>query len=579
MQYGRQLSYSSSSGKGNMPVRFLNKSKCITRLAGMATTLSLALAGSVSQRSALLAQGPISTPSAAVTQQFHRALALAQQGDPQQAMEIVQQVLVADPTFAPALKLKGMLLQDGGRAAEAGAAFEEGLRYAPGDPDLLFEVGVYKLASGDKADALKLLQRCAKLQPNDGDTFFYLAQAYHLNGHDDQAVRAIEHSAQLEPANATVWQKYGELECAGSDCAQGLKMLQKAHDIDATLLRLDYDIGSADYKLMDLAGAEEHLAIEVAAHPDDVNALDLLASTEIRLSNWQAAKDDYIRLSAYKPNDPDLLLALGHCELELKDYPTSISTLQQLLAIAPERFVAHFYLSRDYASMGNTEAARHEAALHQLMMSQSTFIGLSAVEARESNIATQAQQLLSAHKKDAARQLYLSYFKGTTVGVADSWVFVGKLELYQGEGTQGIADLHHAIELDSHVHGAHTYAGIYYLKLNKLDNAETEFKAELANDPSYQTAIAEMGEVRYHQQRWQEAADYLSRSKTVTPEFIYLLCDAYFHLDRPADADLNAETAAVYGRGAPQFMRELIELLRHNKQNDLADRLAANTAR
>jgi tetratricopeptide (TPR) repeat protein len=556
--------------------RWRHKLRRITRRAGLAAMLLLAAVALSAFCAA--AQSTASAPSPAVSQQFRRALELAQHGDPQQAMVMVQQVLDADPRYPPALKLKGMLLQDAGHAAEAGATFEEGLKYSPNDPDLLFETGVYKLATGDKSDALKLLERCAKLQPGDGDTFFYLAQAYHLNGHDDEAIHAIERSAQLEPGNAAVWQKYGELECTGSDCAQGLNLLEKAQRMDATLPRLDYDIGSADYKLMDLGAAEQSLTRAVAAHPDDANALDLLASTELRLSHWEAAKETYSRLSSYKPNDPDVLLSLGHCELELKDYTTAVRTLQELLGVAPERFMAHFYLSRAYAAMGDTDAAKHEAALHQLMMSQSTFIGLSGVEARESNIAAQAQQLLKAHRKDEARQLYLNYFKGTTAGVPDSWVFVGKLELYLGDGAEGVKDLQHALDLDPHVHGAHTYAGIYDLKLGNLDRAEAEFKAELANAPSYQLAIAEMGEVRYHQQRWQEAADYLARSKTVTPELIYMLCDAYFHLNHSADADLNAETAAVYGRHDPQFMRGLIDLLRRNGQTELADRLGVNAS-
>jgi tetratricopeptide (TPR) repeat protein len=559
-----------------MQKRCHDKSRRITRRHTLAAELALVAVVVLGGFCVVAAQNVASIPSPAISQQFHRALELAQHGDPQQAMVIVQQVLDADPRYAPALKLKGMLLQDGGHSAEAGAAFEEGLKYAPNDADLLFETGVYKLATGDKADALKLLERCTKLQPRDGDTFFYLAQAYHLNGNDDEAIHAIERSSQLEPDNAAVWQKYGELQCSGSDCAHGLKFLEKAQRLDATLPRLDYDIGSADYKLMDLAGAEQSLSHAVAAHPDDLTALDLLASTEIRLSNWQAAKDDYTQLSSYKPNDPDLLLSLGHCELELKEYPTAVSTLQQLLHVAPERFVAHFYLSRAYAAMGNAEAAQHEAALHQLMMSQATFIGHGGVEAREHNIAAQAQQLLKAHHKDQARQLYLNYFKGTTVSVADSWVFAGKLELYSGDGSEGLKDLHHALELNSRVQGARTYAGIFDLKLNKLGSAEEEFKAELANDPSYQLAIAEMGEVRYHQQRWQEAADYLAKSKTVTPELIYLLCDSYFHLNRASDADLNAEAAAVYGRNDPQFMRGLVNLLRSNQQSELADRLAAS---
>jgi tetratricopeptide (TPR) repeat protein len=544
----------------------------------LAATLAFLFAGACSaQDRAAPAQTATSPASRAVAQEFHHALELSRNGNPREAMVILQQLLEKDSRYAPALKLKGMLLQDSGHSAEAGATFETALKYAPNDPDLLYETGVYKLQAGYKEDALKLLERCAKLQPAEGDTFFYLAQAYHLNGQDDAAVRAIERSAKLEPDNATVWQKYGELLCSGSDCAQGLQLLQKSQQLDANLPRLDYDIGSADYKLMDLAGAEQNLLHAVTAHPDDVPSLELLASTEIRLSNWQAAKEDYLRLLTYKPADAETLLALGHCELELKDYATAIDTLQQLLRSDPERFVAHFYLSRAYAAMGKTDVAQHEAALHQLMMSQATFVGSSGVEAREGSIAEQARKLIAAHRKDEARQLYLDRFKGTTAaGVADSWVFIGKLELYMGNSEAGLKDLHHALDLDPRVHGAHTDEGIYDLKLGDLDHAESEFKAELANNPSYQTAIAEMGEVRYHQQLWQEAINYLAKSKTVTPELIYLLCDAYFHLNKTADADLNAETAAVYGRRDPQFMRDLIDLLRHNRQNELADRLAAN---
>ena len=106
-----------------------------------------------------------------------------------------------------------------------------------------------------------------------------------------------------------------------------------------------------------------------------------------------------------------------------------------------------------------------------------------------------------------------------------------------------------------------------------LARAEQEFQAELANDPSYQLAIAELGEVRYHQQRWGEAAEQLAKSRTTTPELLYMLCDAYFHLGRVNDARLNAEVLAAYARNKPDVIEGLIDLLRQNGQSDLAGRL------
>jgi tetratricopeptide (TPR) repeat protein len=145
-----------------------------------------------------------------------------------------------------------------------------------------------------------------------------------------------------------------------------------------------------------------------------------------------------------------------------------------------------------------------------------------------------------------------------------------------GNKDSGLRCLHHALQIQSTVRGAHTYEGILALKLGDLSGAETEFKAELANDPNYQTAIAELGEVRYHQQRWAEAAEQIAKSRTMTPELLYMLCDSYFHVGKISDANLTAETAAAYGRNNPALMKDLIDLLQHNDQTDLAQQLTAN---
>ena len=89
--------------------------------------------------------------------QLHQALGLAEHGDRQGAMNLVLRLLEQHPDFAPALKLKGMLLEEAGRASEAAAAYEEALKLAPNDGDLLLKAGIYKLAAGQKEEALKVL--------------------------------------------------------------------------------------------------------------------------------------------------------------------------------------------------------------------------------------------------------------------------------------------------------------------------------------------------------------------------------------------------------------------------------------
>lgn len=506
--------------------------------------------------------------------QLHQALTLAEHGDKQGAMNLVVTLLQKHPDFAQAIKLKGMLLEEAGHHAEAAAAYEEALKFAPNDGDLLLKAGIYKLAAGQKEEAIKLLQHCIRILPGDGDAQFYLAQAYHLNGQDELALRAIRQSAKVEPDNPSVLQKYGELLSSTKDVQAGLEWLLKAQRLDPTLPRLDYDIARAYYGTMDLTNAEKVAARAALASPGDVNTLLLLAEVKLRLSKWQDAAEAFQRVRALKADDDaSLLLGLGHCQVELKNYPAAIDTLHAVLRLEPTELRAHFYLSRAYGGMGRTSDAEHEAALHRLMMDRATF-GSSVTEGeREKVIRAQVRQCLKEHHEQDALRLYSDYLKGTVATPADAHVFIGMTYLFLGNTKDGLRNLDQALKLDAHVHGAHTYKGILALKENDPNKAESEFNAELANDPNYQTALAELGEVRYHQRRWAEAADQIAKSHTMTPELLYQLCDSYFHLGKTQDADLTAELVAAYGGNNPELMKELATLLRSNGQADVAQRL------
>lgn len=513
-----------------------------------------------------------------LTRQLQDALTLAQHGDQPKAMNLVLRLLEQHPDFAPAIKLKAMLLEESGRPSEAAASYEEALKLAPNDGDLLLKVGIYKLAGGQKEEAIKLLQRCTRILPADGDAQYYLAQAYHLSGQDDLALRAIRQSLKAEPGNISVWQKYGELLCGTGDCEAGLRWLLKAQHSDATLPRIDYDIAATDYKLMDLAGTAQYAARAALSQPNDVTALQLLATADVKLARWQEASNTFERILTFKPDDVEALLGLGQCEVELKNYPAAVDRLQSVLRLDPTRLLAHFYLSRAFAGMGKTAEAQHEAALHQLMMEQMTFVRSVESEKREDPIKAETRQLLAEHREADALQLYREHFKGTAATEADAHVFIGKLYLFMGDTEAGLRNLRHALEIQPTVRGAHTYEGILALKQGDLSTAENDFKAELANDPNYQVAIAEVGEVRYRQGLWSDAAEQLAKSRTTTPELLYMLCDSYFHLKKVSDANLTAETVAAYGRNNPEVMKELNELLIRNGQTELAQHLSANLA-
>ena len=520
------------------------------------------------------AQKTASQSDAPLWARLHRALSISEHGDIEQALILTNQVVEQHPEFVPALKLQGMLLEETGQPEKAALSYRRGLKLAPNDADLLFKVGVERLVAGDKSQAVTLLLRHLRYEPRDGDAFYYLAQAYHLSGQNDLALDAIQKCVKYLPANPSALQKFGELLCSTGDSETGIGWLLKAQQVDPKLEQIDLDLGIASLSNMDLPNAEKYAQAAIGKYPGSSDAWELLASVEVKLAQWQRAKDAFQQVLLLKPEEPDALLGFGHCELELKQYQNAIDTLNRLLQRDPTKILAHFYLSRAYAGQGDRAEAQHQAELHHTMMEQISFAASALGSEADKAAWAQARQLLIDHHEEQALQLFVENVKRTSATPGHPYFLIGALYLYIGDSTNGLRYLNRALQIEPTVRGARTYLGIYDMQQGKLAEAEKEFQAEIANDPNYETAVAELGVVRYKQQRWAEAADQLARSHTRTPALLLPLCDAYFHLNKVKDANLTAEIAAAYARDDPQFLESLIALLNRNGQTDLAQRLA-----
>lgn len=269
------------------------------------------------------------------------------------------------------------------------------------------------------------------------------------------------------------------------------------------------------------------------------------------------------------------MLGLGHCELELKNYQASINALNHLLQLDPTQMLAHFYLSRDYSGLGKTAQAQQEARLHSRMMQLASSAAAPNDSAHEKVIWAKARELLTDGHEAAALQLFRSDSVGPSATPGEPYVFIGALYLYMGRPEDAVRNLKHAMAVEPSVQGAHTYLGILALQQGDLNTAESEFQTELAHAPDYQLAVAEMGEVRYRQGRWADAADQLSRSRTIEPSLLYMLCDSYFHMGKVSDADVTAELLSAYAKDNPQVLQGTIDLLNRNNQSALAQRLSA----
>ncbi len=545
--------------------------RCLVRALWLLVVSAAVLAGVSAQAQNAPQRRPTVDP--VVARQMHDAIAAAEHGDEPRALTLVDTLVEQHPTFAPGLKLKAMLLENMGRASESAEAYEAALKLTPNDAELLLKIGIIDLLRGRTDQAVALLERRVHAVPGDEQGNYYLAQAYHLQGNNDAALQAIRDAVKAAPNSPQLWQKYGELLCSSGENEEALRWLKKAQGADVSLPRIDFDLAVASFQSMDLKSAEDYASHEVLLHGNDLDNRALLASVQIKLGDWTDARGNLQQVLAVRTQDARSVMELGHCELELKQDQAAVDDLNRALQLDPTLLLAHFYLSRAYAALGQTEQAQHEAALHREMLQHSNFSLPKAEAKREQATLDQVQTLLAAGHEREALHLLQQGEGAQAASQGSAWVGLGASYLALSKPDQAERSFHQALTLDPKTRNAHTYLGYMQLQQGNLGPAETEFQAELAIDPNNTSALGELGEVRYRQGRWNDAADLLVRSKTTSPLLLYLLCDAYFRLGKPQKAELTAESLAAYGHGETAILQALGDLLRRNGETALADRL------
>ena len=542
--------------------RSLPLSLCITLLIPLTVTTSLS-------------QKPPQSVDSSARIELQKATKLAQQGDQVAALSLTRALLDKYPHFVPALTLQGSLLERSGQSSEAWQMYQQALSDAPNNAELLLTMGIHLLLGGQNDQAIILLRRRLRLLPMDGDSLFYLAQAYHLNGDDQLALQSIRNCLRVETDNASVWQKYGEILSSSGDNSAALHWLFRARQLDSTLELIDYDIAVASFYNMDLPSALKYAASAAEDHPNDLHILALYAAVALKLSQWQDAKAIFERILAVKSDDGTALLGLGECELELRNYQSSVSILSHLLQVDPTRIAAHFFLARAFRGLGGMSEAQQETDLHNMMMMQQISSAPLRQDAqRQKAIWDQARLLLTEHHESDALRLAREKSSGPSATRGSVYVFIGAVYLSMGNTEDAIRNLNFALTTEPTARGAHSYEGIIDILQGDLGKAEKDFQAELAHDPNNRLARAGLGEVRYRQGRWSDAVNQLTQSKTTTPRFLYMLCDSYFRLGEVKSANAAAEILAAYARSEPRILEGLIDLLERNGQLTLAQQLS-----
>ena len=263
--------------------------------------------------------------------------------------------IALDPKMAPAYLNLGLVLMDT-NPEEAAQAFLQTADLQPTESRPRFLAGLALEHSGKFAEAIEQYRAALAISPKDYDCHFALGRVL-LRTSD--AVGAEEHfraalaarsdsaPARLGLGSALLAQKKYE---AGTDAlAEYLKLNpgDRAEQFERASALMEMD--RFDDALAELDRAETGSA-------PTAEGLKMRGDVYLHQNKWKEASETLAQAIRQSPEDQQLLIWLGHVEIELHEYPTAINILGKVVANnsqdvdALRELVNAFFLNGDYAA-------------------------------------------------------------------------------------------------------------------------------------------------------------------------------------------------------------------------------------
>jgi tetratricopeptide (TPR) repeat protein len=219
--------------------------------------------------------------------------------------------------------LRAQMLDTMGRGEEATDDLNRGFRANPTRADLYFQAALFLIKHSEYHEAIDILKRARRLDPDAPDVMLTEAITYELLNQSPQGQEIL---TQIESR----WPEWG-----APYLINGIMLESRMKSGEAKpLLETAIALGERDFRAYYyLALATMHI------HPDDV-------------ASAQRANDQALQLN---PNDPYVQALAGKLAYRGKDYIAAIEHLSAAIRLWPEMVEAHETLGATYRAMGEKD--------------------------------------------------------------------------------------------------------------------------------------------------------------------------------------------------------------------------------
>jgi len=238
-----------------------------------------------------------------------------------------------DKDARPALRgdyylVRAQILDSQGKAQEAAAALNQGIRAAPTRAPLYYQATSFLLKHKLYREAQSLLEEASRILPDDRE--LQLAQVVVLD--------LLQQTAKSENVLAKVQARWPEWE--------------RPYLLKGILLEIKLSSAEARQAL--------ETAIALGANTPEAYYYEALAITHATPEDLDAAHNAIVRALSLTSKDPYIYLLAGKISLERQDYSGAVDLLVHATALHPGLIPAHYGLREAYTALGDQKKAAGE---------------------------------------------------------------------------------------------------------------------------------------------------------------------------------------------------------------------------
>ena len=246
-------------------------------------------------------------------------------------------------TFKPenawqAFQRLGMARLNDNQFEAAAAALAEAFKVQTQDQNIGYNLAQAYQKAGKLAEAEDIFKKLAEISPKDAVNYFsYILKMYGDAQKPDKAVDAAKKIVELKPNDELAWINLGNMQLQMQKYPEAIEAFKKAIAIRPTYDLGHIQLGACLYNLKKYPEAIESFKKVVEIDPNSGTGWLYIGISNMQMKKFEAALEPLKRTVELQPENANAWYNLGICYLNLKDKFSAQAVVKKLQAIDPAK--------------------------------------------------------------------------------------------------------------------------------------------------------------------------------------------------------------------------------------------------